>query len=82
MDATSDVGRAFGATRTPEAFLFDAEGKLVYHGTVDDNAHHEDEVTQRWLHDAVEAVAAGKPVPTAETKAMGCGIKLRARHTI
>jgi peroxiredoxin len=82
MDATSDVGRAFGATRTPEAFLFDADGKLVYHGTVDDNARHEDQVTQRWLADAVDAVAAGKTVPISETKAMGCGIKLRARHTI
>lgn len=82
MDATSDVGRAFGATRTPEAFLFDAGGKLVYHGTVDDNAHHEDQVTQRWLADAVDAVAAGKQVPISETKAMGCGIKLRAKHTI
>jgi peroxiredoxin len=30
VDATSDVARAFGATRTPEAFLFDAKGKLVY----------------------------------------------------
>ena len=37
VDAGSQVARAFGATRTPEAFLFDAEGKLVYHGTIDDN---------------------------------------------
>jgi len=39
VDATSDVARAFGASRTPEAFLFDADGKLVYHGTIDDNAN-------------------------------------------
>ena len=36
MDATSEVAKAFGAARTPEAFLFDAQGKLVYHGAVDD----------------------------------------------
>jgi hypothetical protein len=35
-DATSNIARAFGATRTPEAFLFDKNGKLVYHGTIDD----------------------------------------------
>src|SRR5579859_6148942 len=37
VDATSDVARAFDATRTPEAFLFDKDGKLVYHGAIDDS---------------------------------------------
>ncbi|HVP40250.1 MAG TPA: thioredoxin family protein [Candidatus Saccharimonadales bacterium] len=77
VDSTSDLARAFGATRTPEAFLFDAKGKLVYHGTVDDNARNEDAVKQPWLKDAVEAVAAGRKVAAAETKALGCSMKLR-----
>lgn len=81
VDATSDMARAFGATRTPEAFLFDASGKLVYHGTVDDNARDQSAVTQHWLQDAVDAVIAGKDVATAETKAFGCGIKFRERKT-
>ena len=79
VDGSSDVGRAFGATHTPEVYLFDAGGKLVYHGAVDDNAHEEGAVKQHWLVDAVDAVAAGRAVPVAETKAMGCGIKLRAK---
>lgn len=79
VDATSDVARAFGATRTPEAFLFDASGKLVYHGTVDDNAHDEKSVSKPWLEQAVNAVAGGQAVPTAETKAFGCGIKFREK---
>ncbi|HUK62539.1 MAG TPA: thioredoxin family protein [Dongiaceae bacterium] len=81
MDATSDVGRAFGVTHTPEAFLFDADGKLVYHGGVDDNAQDERAVGHAWLHDAVDAVATGKTVPTAETKTLGCSIKLRPAAT-
>ncbi|HTO89501.1 MAG TPA: thioredoxin family protein [Candidatus Sulfotelmatobacter sp.] len=81
VDATSDMARAFGATRTPEAFLFDASGKLVYHGTVDDNARDQSAVTQHWLQDAVDAVIAGKDVTTAETKAFGCGIKFREKKT-
>ena len=32
VDEKSDVARAFGASRTPEAFLFNSDGKLVYHG--------------------------------------------------
>jgi len=77
VDATSGVARAFGATRTPEAFLFDASGKLVYHGTIDDNAQEPDKVEKRYLADAVNAVLAGSAVPVAETKALGCGIKFR-----
>jgi len=79
VDGTSDVARAFGASRTPEAFLFDAKGRLVYHGTVDDNARDANAVKEPWLRDAVQAVAAGRAVTTAETKAMGCSIKFRVK---
>jgi peroxiredoxin len=77
VDSTSDVARAFGATHTPEAFLFDRAGKLVYHGTIDDNAREPDHVKARYLSDAVEAVLAGRRVPLAETKSLGCSIKFR-----
>jgi peroxiredoxin len=79
VDATSEVARAFGATRTPEAFLFDASGKLVYHGTVDDNAREPNKVSSRYLRDAVTAVAAGNAPSMAETKAFGCSIKFRSK---
>ena len=77
VDETSDVARAFGATRTPEAFLFDAGGKLVYHGAIDDNSQDPAAVEARYLRDALEAVLAGAPVAVADTKAMGCTIKFR-----
>ncbi len=79
VDATSDVARAFGASRTPEAFLFDAQGKLVYHGAVDDNAGDAKAVKDPYLGNALAAVVSGKPVATAETKALGCTIKYRAK---
>ncbi len=77
VDATSGVARAFGATKTPEVFLFDAGGKLAYHGAVDDNSENAEAVKAHYLKDALEAVLAGKPVALAETKALGCGIKFR-----
>ena len=79
VDATSDVARAFGATRTPEAFVFGADGKLVYHGTVDDSPKDVAAIKNFWLKDAVNEVAAGKAVTTAETKAFGCTIKFRGK---
>lgn len=77
VDDTSGVARAFGATRTPEVFLFDAAGLLVYHGAVDDSSEDPDAVEARYLRDALEALLGGKPVPLAETKALGCTIKFR-----
>lgn len=77
VDATSDVARAFGATRTPEVFLFDTAGKLVYHGAIDDNARNPEAIEKHYLKDALNAMVAGKAIPTAQTKALGCTIKWR-----
>lgn len=77
VDATSGIAKAFGATKTPEVFLFDAAGKLVYTGAVDDNSEKPAEVKQKYLEDALAQVAAGKPVANKETKALGCSIKWR-----
>ena len=77
VDETSAVARAFGATVTPEAFLFDKSGRLAYHGTVDDNHQDAAKVQSRYLKDALEAVATGKAPTQPETKSLGCGIKFR-----
>jgi len=78
VDATSGVARAFGASVTPEAFLFDKAGKLAYHGTIDDNRKEADKVKVRYLKDALDAVVAGKAPAVPETKGLGCGIKFRS----
>jgi len=78
VDATSGLARAFGATKTPEAFLFDKDGKLVYHGAVDDNGQEPAKVENAYLKNALDAVVAGKDVTVKETKSIGCGIKFRS----
>jgi hypothetical protein len=77
IDETSGVAKAFGATKTPEAYLFDKDGKLTYHGTIDDNYEDASKVQKRYLKDALEAVANGKAPATQETKSLGCSIKMR-----
>ncbi|MDA0745401.1 MAG: thioredoxin family protein [bacterium] len=79
VDATSNVARAFGATRTPEVFLFNKQGKLVYNGAIDDDARNPGKVEAHYLKDALESILAGKPVSTAQTKALGCTIKFRPK---
>jgi len=79
VDSTSDVARAFGATRTPEFFLFDGEGKLVYHGALDDNAEHPDQVERTYLADAMQVLVSGGEIDPTQTRAIGCTIKFREK---
>jgi peroxiredoxin len=79
VDATSEVAKAFGASHTPEAFLFDKEGKLVYHGAIDDNSKDASQVASPYLKDALNALLSGSQIATKETKAIGCGIKFRGK---
>jgi hypothetical protein len=77
IDEGGQVARAFGASVTPEAFLFDKSGKLTYHGTIDDNHQDPASVQKHYLKDALDATIAGKPPAQPETKSLGCGIKFK-----
>jgi peroxiredoxin len=76
-DESQDVARALGSERTPEAFVFDADRRLVYHGAVDDN-REESEVTTHYLRDAIEAALVGGKPPIADTPPVGCTVKWRS----
>jgi peroxiredoxin len=75
-DESQEVARALGSERTPEAFVFDADRRLVYHGAVDDNREEAD-VTTSYLRDALEAALAGEIPPVADTPPVGCSVKWR-----
>ncbi|MFB0515755.1 MAG: thioredoxin family protein [Candidatus Neomarinimicrobiota bacterium] len=77
LDKDSRLAIAFGATHTPHVFLFDADGKLVYRGAIDDNSKHPEQVEEAYLADALDACLADKPVKKATTKALGCTIKFQ-----
>ncbi len=77
FDESQEVARRYGATRTPEVFLFDAARTLRYHGAPDDNFEDPQAVRQHYLRDAIEAVLAGRTPPVAQTPPRGCTIKWR-----
>jgi peroxiredoxin len=64
----------FDAQVTPESFVIDSSGTIRYHGSIDDSMQ-ESHVRVRRLRAAMDALLAGKPVPSTETKAFGCTIK-------
>jgi hypothetical protein len=75
VDENSVMANAFGATRTPECFLFNAESKLVYHGAIDDNQNGPAEVTRKHLKIAMDEMLQGKDVEVKTTRSVGCTIK-------
>lgn len=74
VDAGSKLANAFGATRTPQCFLFNAKG-LVYKGAIDDNVKDPAAVKSPYLKDALTAVSKNAVPATQETKSIGCTIK-------
>lgn len=77
VDATSGVAKAFGASKTPDVFLFNAEGKLVYKGAVSEGGRAPKEGGTPYLKNALDAILAGTKVEPTVTKAVGCSIKFR-----
>lgn len=74
-DDDQSVATAYGATHTPEFFIFDEERKLRYHGRFDDNWQDPSQVKKRYVPEAVGALLAGKEIPVPETYSVGCTIK-------
>jgi thiol-disulfide isomerase/thioredoxin len=74
-DADQEAATLFGATFTPEFFVFDHEHRLRYHGAFDDNWEDVKAVKRRYLPEAVEAILAGHEVEQTETQPAGCTIK-------
>jgi peroxiredoxin len=73
-DPDNVLADRFDAQVTPESFVIDSSGVIRYHGSIDDSMN-ESRVHVRRLRAALDALLAGKLVPSTETKAFGCTIK-------
>ena len=73
-DDGNKIADRLGANHTPEAYVVDASGKLVYHGRID-NSQNTANITSNDLRDALDAILAGKPIQKTTSLAFGCSIK-------
>jgi thiol-disulfide isomerase/thioredoxin len=78
FDESQQIGRDYGATNTPQFFVFDKDRVIRYMGALDDNMK-ESAVTKTYLKDAVDALLAGQEIKVTETQPKGCGVKYKAR---
>ena len=73
-DDGNKIADRLGANHTPEAYVIDATGRLVYHGRID-NAQNPANITSNDLRDALDAILAGQPIQKTTSLAFGCSIK-------
>jgi peroxiredoxin len=76
-DESQQIGRAYGATNTPQFFVLDKDRVIRYLGALDDNMN-EAKVSKKYLRDAVDAVLKGETVEISETQPKGCGVKYKS----
>jgi peroxiredoxin len=80
LDETGVTGKAYGATNTPNLFIIDAAGNLVYRGAIDNSRDGEGQSPEggtliNYVDTALDDLAAKRAVKTSETKPYGCGVK-------
>jgi len=79
-DEDGQIGRAYGATNTPNMFVIDGTGVVRYAGAVDNSpdgeaASPEGGTLVKYVDAAIADLAAARPVATPSTKPYGCGVK-------
>jgi len=74
-DETQAIAHAYGAERTPEFYLLDSSGSIVYRGRMDDSPKNPMDATTDELADAMSALAAGDSIANARTDSIGCSVK-------
>ncbi|MBI1249181.1 redoxin family protein [bacterium] len=75
-DEKQELGKAWGATRTPEFFVLDSDRHIVYMGAMDNDTDAE-KATINYVDKAVQAALEGKKPEVEETVAIGCNIRYK-----
>jgi hypothetical protein len=78
LDPHGTLGKLYGAKATPHMFVIDKDGSLAYQGAIDDKpTPDKDDVktAHNYVRAAIDALLAGKPVETPQTRAYGCSVK-------
>ncbi len=75
LDENGTVGKAYGATRTPDMYIIGKDGKVAYKGGIDNNKSFDDKEYKNYVRQALNQLVKGETVTEPETKSYGCGVK-------
>jgi peroxiredoxin len=80
LDPDGILGRLYNAKTTPDMYVIDPAGKLIYTGAIDNRPTPDTEDIKgadNYVSDALSAAMEGKPVTTPYTRSYGCSVKYR-----
>lgn len=80
VDEGQKIYPQYGATKTPHVFILQKEnGKNIvkYIGAIDNNHENANDVSEKYVEAAVDALLAGNEIAVKETVAIGCTIKVK-----
>ncbi len=80
LDPDGKLGRLYNARTTPDMFVIDPQGKLIYSGAIDNRPTPDVEDIKgadNFVSDALSSAMGGKPVAMPYTRAYGCSVKYR-----
>ena len=77
VDGESAVARTYGVKTTPEMYVIDPAGKVIYAGAIDDgrSPRHDPLAANNYVQAALTQAKAGQPVAQASTAPYGCSLK-------
>lgn len=75
IDETQEIAKKYGATCTPDPFLFDKEGRLVFHGRIDNAMKPEDSPTDKTMINNIEKLLSDQKIEKNFDPSIGCSIK-------
>jgi peroxiredoxin len=78
LDPTGAIGHLYNAKTTPNMFVIDPAGRLIYAGAIDDHATTDVSdigVSKNFVSAALTEAMNGKVVQTAYTRPYGCSVK-------
>ena len=75
VDDSQEVAKRYGAVCTPDPFLFNKDGQLVFHGRIDDAMKPGDEPTEKTMMVNIQKMMSGEKIENDFEPSIGCSIK-------
>ena len=75
LDDSQVVGKTYGATCTPDPFLFDRERKLIYHGKINNAMNPDDTASVDTMRENIQKMLRGEKIEKWFDPSLGCSIK-------
>ncbi len=78
LDPSGEIGKAYDAKTTPNMYVINGDGVLVYAGAIDSDDSFKQEAiagATNYVSAALQSLKDSKPIEVASTKPYGCGVK-------